>query len=274
MIGQKEIQAKLTTQIANDCLPRFIILVGPRGSGKKLLCDVLARKLKVPMCTFGTGVDDVRQMIAQANRVSLPALYVIPDADNMSVAAKNALLKVTEEPPRNVRIVLTLTDLNNTLGTIKSRGTVFVMDRYTVPELIEYATVKTNYTLHDNEADIIKEICETPGDINLLMSYPDPIVDVYGYVEKVVDNIATVSGANSFKIGQMLAFKATDAGYDLALFWKAFMCICSTRLADDPYRYATGIRITSKYLQQLRQSSVNKQSTFDMWLLDIRQEWM
>ena len=52
------------------------------------------------------------------------------------------------------------------------------------------------------------------------------------------------------------------------------MTVCSDRLRDDPLRYAAGIKCTTKYLQELRITGINKQSTFDMWLLDVRKEWM
>ena len=101
------------------------------------------------------------------------------------------------------------------------------------------------------------------------------VLDFYNYVEKVVDNIALVSGSNAFKIGDKIAFKDSDEKkYDLKLFWKSFMTICVSRIKDDPFKYSAGIRITSKYLQELRITGINKQSTFDCWLLDIRQEWM
>ena len=65
-----------------------------------------------------------------------------------------------------------------------------------------------------------------------------------------------------------------DNKYDIKLFWKAFMNICTSRLREEPLRYASGIKITSKYLQELRITGINKQSAFDCWVLDIRKEWM
>ena len=72
-----------------------------------------------------------------------------------------------------------------------------------------------------------------------------------------------------------ICFKDAEKGkFDLKLFWKAFMTVCSQRLTQDPIRYAHGVTITSKYLQELRVTGISKQSTFDMWLLDIREGWM
>ena len=276
MVGQIELKKKIMAQIENNTFPRFSILVGQSGSGKKMMCGFISTHLNAYLYNCGIGVEDIRRMIAEAHRVSANMLFVIPDADKMSPAAKNALLKVTEEPPQNAYFVMTLSDVNNTLNTIKSRGTVYYMDNYSVDELYEYSRNVTNYTLHDDEFDIIRNICETPGEINILLGDDKcGVLDFYNYVEKVVDNIAVVSGSNAFKIGDKIAFKESDEKkFDLKLFWKSFMTICVRRLKEDPFMYSAGVRITSKYLQELRITGINKQSTFDMWLLEIRQEWM
>ena len=100
-------------------------------------------------------------------------------------------------------------------------------------------------------------------------------LDFYNYVGKVVDNIARVSGCNSFKIANAIKFKDTDEDkYDLRLFWKAFISICMDRLLEDKQRYTYGIQVTSKYMQELSITGINKQSTVDCWVLDIRKGWM
>lgn len=276
MIGQVELKENILSQIESGTFPRFSILVGQSGSGKKMMCGFIATHLHAYPYCCGISVEDIRKMIAEAHKVAAKVLFVIPDADKMSPAAKNALLKVTEEPPQNAYFIMTLSDVNNTLNTIKSRGTVYYMDKYSVNELYEYAKDVTNHNLHDDEFNIIRNICETPGEINTLLGHDKcGVLDFYNYAEKVVDNIAIVSGSNAFKIGDKIAFKDADTDkFDLRLFWKAFMTICVNRLETDPFKYAYGVRTTSKYLQDLRMTGVNKQYTFDMWLLDIRQEWM
>jgi replication-associated recombination protein RarA len=271
MIGQYHLRHQIDTLIENETFPRFSILVGPEGSGKKMMSKHIASRLGALHTIRGVGVDDVRDLIQEAYRVSAPIVYVVADADKMSPAAKNALLKVTEEPPKQAYIILTLTDLNNTINTIRSRGQVLYMDSYTVDNISEY--YRTVYEELATDMGIITDLCVTPGEVDLLMQMSP--TEFYEYVEKVVDNIAVVSGANSFKIAQKIKFKDTDEDkYDLKLFWKAFMTICSSRLREDPHRYAEGIKITSKYLQELRITGINKQSTFDCWLLDLRKEWM
>lgn len=273
LIGQQNLKKEILKQIEDNTFPRFSIIVGQRGSGKKLIADYIATSLNATAINIGIGVDKIRGMIYDSYKISAKVVYIISDADNMSMQAKNALLKVTEEPPNNAYFILTLQDDQQTLATIRSRGTVFRMDNYTVEELSSYAVNKYN-SAFKNTLHIIQTICETPGEVDMLEK--SGAVEFYDYVELVIDNIAEVSGANAFKIGNKIAFKETDINkYDLRLFWKAFMCRCSERLCDvNSLKYAVGIKVTSKYLQELNITGINKSATFDSWLLDIRAEWM
>ena len=123
------------------------------------------------------------------------------------------------------------------------------------------------------------DLCETPGDVLALNSCD--IKEFYNYVKLVVDNIATVSGANAFKIGDRINFKDDAEKYDFKLFLRAFMAVCmdeATRLLEEGSAdslakmnlYLNWERITSKYLQELGINGINKSATFDCWLLDIR----
>lgn len=265
MIGQHNLQSSLNLLIVNGTFPRFSILVGPRGSGKKTLAQFIRHKFRDALfADVGIGVDAIRDIISNAYKVTHPTIYLIADADNMSNAAKNALLKVTEEPPNNAYFIMTLEDENNTSDTIRSRATIFHMDNYTSDEIYQYAQAQSNYTLHDDEYDIIKAICKTPGDVEKIGKYPR---EFYDYAQLVFDNIAEVSIANAFKIPNKVALKDDAEGYDLCLFWKAFMNIC---FHEDKLN---GIYITSKYLRQLRIKGVNKQMTMDNWILEIREAW-
>ena len=269
MIGQHNLQSRIEQLIKNHTFPRFSIFVGPKGSGKKTFAHELENLFNNWRVSSDhvnvyelpdVKIDTIREMITQSYKQVMTMLYIIPDADNMSNAAKNALLKVTEEPPNEAYFIMTLEDENNTLETIRSRATVFHMDIYTPDEIYQYAM---GYA-HDNE-DIIKDICETPGDVDLL--YKDSPKEFYDYVQLVVDNIAEVSLANAFKIPSKVALKEDAEGYDLRLFWKAFMKVCFDNGKYD------AIYPTSKYLQKLKVKGINKQMLIDNWVLEIRELW-
>lgn len=273
MIGQTNLIERMDRLIATHKYPRFSIIVGAVGSGRKTVVKHIVKQFgnivtyQLPDCK----VDTVKQMINDSYNVCDVTMYIIPDADSMSVASKNAMLKVTEEPPHNAYFVMTLNSIDNTLPTIQSRATVFTMDNYSINELSNYWSI-TYPTIALTDAI---SICETPGDVNLITSLKTN--EFFDYVSLVVDNIALVSGCNCFKIANKIALKDELDKYDLRLFFKAFMRECLSRSMSDLSlvgKFCSGVAITSKYLQDLRVNGVNKIMLFDLWVLDIRESWM
>ena len=270
IIGQKNLREKIDSYTK---FPRFTILVGERGSGRKLMCRYIAEHIGAQCVFVGTGVDDIRQMIHTANRADMKTLYVIADADNMSAAAKNTLLKVTEESPNNAYIIMTVVSDLNTLATLRSRATTLYMDSYTDSDLsIYYAENYPNGT----ERDIFRYFASTPGDINAIAGRAD---EFYRYVREVVENIGEVSDSNVFKIGAKLKLKESDEGkYDLNLFWRAFKSETFYRSYTEEQIHNDGMSskylkcalCTAEYLKDLRITGINKSMALDMWIIDIR----
>lgn len=277
MIGQKELIRHIDkmTGGADIALPRFIIIVGAKNSGRKMIASHIAKKAGATLVTSDIKVDAIREIIPLAYKQSEPTIYLLPDADKMSPAAKNALLKVTEEPPRKAYFIMTIQDEQQTLATLRSRGTIMRINPYTPDELIQYANRETtNFCLSDYEEAIVSEICQVPGDVDTLVRYN--MKDFYKYIETVIDNIGVVNGANAFKIGSKLSYKEDDGGWDITLFMRAVMAICRNRIDTEPdyaAQYLASIRATSKYLSELAVTGINKSSTIDMWILAMRKVW-
>lgn len=276
MIGQKQLSSTIENLLKANRFPQFAIFVGPRGSGRKTFIKETFKGIYLE----DSKIDSVRKMIQMAYKMK-NQIFIMPDVDNMSNAARNALLKVVEECPNNNSFIMTLEDENNTLETIRSRATIFHMDKYSSHELVHYVTQNIRVRPDINAGEYINRLVnlsETPGDINILAS--QDVDKFYEYVQLVVDNIAEVSTANAFKIPSKVALKDDAEGYDLRLFWKAFMHICMckagehNRTATEILDYGEAVRITSRCLQQLRIRGINKQMLLDVWVLEVREAWM
>lgn len=256
MIGQKYLKKYVNTLLDEDNFPRFSIFVGPKGSGKKRFL----REYFEGIYPEDNKVDSIRKIIDMAYKVAHKT-FIIPDADDMSNAAKNALLKVVEECPNDNYFIMTLEDEINTLGTIRSRAQIFYMDMYFPKDLRDYADVIG--IKDEEELKIIADVCTTPGDINILCK--QGVKDFYDYTKLVLENVADVSLANALKIPDKLALKDGDDGYDLRLFLRMFMSLCITNQAN-----ARWVEYTSRCLTKMRIKGINKQMLLDTWILSLR----
>lgn len=273
MIGQKILKEQFE-KFDIDTLPKSILFVGAIGSGRKTFIYHIANELKVQVVEVGESAEAVRELSNICNKQIDTIIYLISNVEQMSVAAQNALLKILEEPPNNAHFMLTAVQENMVLSTIHSRCVVYQMSPYSQDELMKYLTDKYPESYLDKTVkNAIKNICSCPGDIDLLLS--QDIKAFLDYVRLVYDNIAVVSGANSFKISSKVNLADDDSKYDLRLFWRAFTALCLD--ADNETldrKRLQGASITTKYYADLQIKSMNKGIAFDNWLLDIRKAWM
>lgn len=188
LIGQEKLKSRLSYLIENNILPNTIILVGPEGQGKKSMARWIAGALDAPVYVpEDVKIDSIREVITDSRTVSSPKLYLLADAENMTIQSQNALLKLSEEPPENAYIVITTKDTSVLLPTILSRSVVFRLDGYSLEELNVFTT----------DVDLMK-IAQNPGTIKKLKE-----IEYQGmlkHAQKVVDNISKITAANAFNI--------------------------------------------------------------------------
>ncbi|SHJ44980.1 DNA polymerase III subunit [Hespellia stercorisuis] len=156
VVGHNDIIQYIQNAVVKDKVSHAYILNGEKGSGKRLLAKLFAMSLqcsdretdgdacgRCQSCKQAVNdnqpdiirithekpntisVDDIRQQIV--NDVDIKPysspykIYIIPQADMMSVQAQNALLKTIEEPPEYAVIFLLTENAEVLLPTITSR---------------------------------------------------------------------------------------------------------------------------------------------------------
>ena len=277
MVGQKNLLKQIEWMCKARCFPRFSIIVGDNGKQEKEVVKYIANQMQSYMSELPDNkIDTIRQIIVEAYKVHKPMVYLLNGADDMSLPAKNALLKVTEEPPNNAYFIMPMNDVNNTLDTIRSRATIFTMEPYSRKDLEAY--FDANWKATKEYKNIVLNLSETPNDVDILQTQVEPCTadKFYEYVAKVVDNIGTVNGANSFKIAEKVALKDEPDKYNLKMFWRACCKLFyDTAMGSDDYvgRWKA-IKKTSASLNELSIRGVNKQMLFDCWILDVREVLM
>lgn len=168
VLGQDSIKRALKEAIERDHLGHAYLFYGESGIGKSMMVKIFARKI---LCSSGTeegcscsncqmffagmhpdcyivecegssiGVDKIRKMQTQV--IMKPTyggkkVFVIDDANNMTVDAQNALLKTLEDPPEYAVILLCSNNYDGLLDTIKSRLVKYSFKKNSNYDLREY----------------------------------------------------------------------------------------------------------------------------------------
>ena len=154
VVGHKSIIQYIQNAAREDKVSHAYIINGDKGSGKKMLSKLFAMTLlcekdieepcnECHSCIQAEsgnhpdiitvshekpnsiGVDDIREQVN--NTIDIKPykgpykIYIIPQADMMTVQAQNALLKTIEEPPSYAVIMLLTENADMLLPTINSR---------------------------------------------------------------------------------------------------------------------------------------------------------
>ena len=161
ILGNEQVKQHFQKAIETGRISHCIILSGEEGIGKRMAADAFAQTLlcenregmepcgKCHSCqqfaggnhpdvlypshekpaTF--GVDDVREGIVKDILIKPYAskwkVYIVDEAQKLTAAAQNALLKTIEEPPAYGIILLLTTNASGLLETIRSRSVVLSM---------------------------------------------------------------------------------------------------------------------------------------------------
>lgn len=272
MIGQRELVAQIDRQLEIGKFPQFVIFAGARGSGKKTLIREIVSKAHYIYTEFPTTVDGVRELISFINSGVEDIACVVPNIDTLSQAGCEAILKIAEEPPIGTILMATCEDIENVPTTIRSRAVVYLMEEYSEDDMIDFCDQR-GYPINE----FVLSVCDTLGDIELMQKYE--VESFRKFIDLVINNIASVSGSNVFKIADRIALKSEDDNkYDLSLFLKAFSSVCvDYMLNKDPdncLKFSNAVAITGNVIAEARVKGINKQMLFDKWVLDIRGAWL
>lgn len=139
MVGQKKNLKTVIQWRLNKSIPRFIIIEGDVGSGRLTLAKIIMKLLGNGVICENNSKEAVKNAIRMSYNITQPTVYIFRDVDDMSVYAKNALLKVVEEPPNKSYFIMTVKDSSNLIGTLWSRAVKLKMEPYSQAELIKFS---------------------------------------------------------------------------------------------------------------------------------------
>ena len=255
MIGQTNNINTLIKWRCNKSVPRFIIIAGDEGSGRLTLAKIIMKTLHATGIINDCKIDDVRRTIEYAYSYTAPTVYIFRNTDDMSVGAKNALLKVVEEPPNNAYFIMTVHNIDNMLGTIRSRGTVIKMEPYSMQEL---------RSVSDDELKL--EYCTNIGELQITHEEVQRTEDC---VDDVLKALREKSGTKLLKACTQLKAKQTETDkIDCLLFFKVFQKRLYNAQANALIYNSFGcLKAIVICKQELSRNTINKKSSIEGMLI-------
>ena len=180
--GHDKIKEHLQKSIELDKVSHAYIFNGGLGAGKKTIAKLFAKTLQcekhgIEPCNechsciqadsgsqpdiiwvkhekpTSIGVDDVRDQIISDMQIkpysSRYKIYIIDEAEKLTVAAQNALLKTIEEPPVYGIVIFLTTNADIFLQTILSR--CVMLDLRPIKDSVVEEYLKSNYDISEYE---------------------------------------------------------------------------------------------------------------------------
>ena len=255
VVGQKRLRSKLIELLNKDTLPRTMILVGPTGQGKRTIVKWLAEQMEAPLYEpEDLKIDSIRAMNEDSRTLHSTKLYLLADAEGLTMQAQNALLKLSEEPPEHAYIILTVRDATSLLPTILSRSVQMRMDGYSLEELESFA---------DEDEKELMLIAQNPGTIKRL--YRMDYEGILNHSRKVVENIGLISVSNAFNILKSVEKEEYD------IFLQMLIYAYGERLKNG-FKCNQQLQVLFETKNMLERSkSINKQNALEMMFVRLRE---
>jgi len=134
-------------------------------------------------------VEDIENIVSESYVLPLEGekkIYILNNFDMATVQAQNKLLKTLEEPPKSVVFIITTTNENNVLATIKSRCKKITCQQINNDVLKEYL-----YNLHSS-ADVEKLVELSDGNLTTALRFltNEKMVKLKDVCVDIINNLA------------------------------------------------------------------------------------
>lgn len=243
IIGQKEIVGHLQNAMQTGSVSHAYIFSGAKGSGRRTLARTFAQALQCehPQKTEhglepcgnchscrqaesgnhpdiitvtherpgSIGIDDIRSMRSDVQILPYESerkIYIVPDAEKMTVQAQNALLKTIEEPPDYAVIILLADGTAAFLPTVLSRCIVLRMRPVRTEAIAGW--LRTQKGMEAGQADFYARLADGSIGRAARLSEDAVFADLREETVKMLRDISRMDAAAVYD----MAKKITEAG--------------------------------------------------------------
>ena len=252
IVGHEDIIRHMKSSIELGKVSHAYLIHGEKDSGKKMLARTFAQTLN---CEAGginpcgecqsckqavsgnhpdiitvthesptvISVEEVREQLLD-NIIIKPykgkyKVYIVPDADLMTTAAQNALLKTIEEPPAYGVVILLASNLDRILSTVLSRCVLLSTKPVKDLDMLEY--LQKNLGLTEDKAHFCIDFAQGNMGKAIKLAKNDEYAQVVESVVSVMKSIYTMDLEDlKIAVEHIEHFKLSINDYmDLMMMW-------------------------------------------------------
>lgn len=163
-----------------------ILVEGCEGCGKSYLAHQYANMVNCQdFITVDPKVQELRNTIDNIYGLNNDICVCIENLDSGSLSASYSLLKFLEEPPSNVYLVVTCSNINNVPDTIISRSAVVTVARPTSYDLANYGRYRDSSKYSRLNSNSIWSIVRSFKDIDDMYSMSKDQIEYFSNFDRI-----------------------------------------------------------------------------------------
>lgn len=253
MIGQEKL-LQFINFFKLGTLPHSILLCGERGSGRHLIASYMGEH-------FGLHLEDLTNhldqgCLEQLSTTTLPTLALI-DTFGITEKEQGMLLKLTEEPPSNLFLMLLSETKNLLLNALLNRLSVWNMDRYSQAEL---------NTFTNNP--IALSLIRTPGKI--LLSNQTNLQKMEELCSTILCKVGVASLANTLTLVDRINYKDEYDKYDFNIFLDDLLSLAYKNYANtSSSKFLSYYHLTALCIEKAVDGRLNRRMLMENYLIGL-----
>ena len=200
ILGNDDVKKYLTNCIENKNFSHSYIFSGIKGVGKYTFAKDFAKCIledSMMQDYYELGPDGKSIKVSQIRELqnvinikptfSKKSVYIIDDADLMTIEAQNSLLKTLEEPPEYAVIILIVHNERSILSTVKSRCVNIKFNKLSDKDIKKYF-LKNDLNFEDKNINVFKVLDGSLNNIDLIKDDYDELLNLTVFVTNLKKN--------------------------------------------------------------------------------------
>jgi putative DNA polymerase III, delta' subunit len=200
ILGNDDVKKYLTNCIENKNFSHSYIFSGIKGVGKYTFAKDFAKCIledSMMQDYYELGPDGKSIKVAQIRELqnvinikpifSKKSVYIIDDADLMTIEAQNSLLKTLEEPPEYAVIILIVHNERSVLSTVKSRCINIKFSKLSDKDIKKYF-LKNDLNFEDKNINVFKVLDGSLNNIDFIKDDYDELLNLTVFVTNLKKN--------------------------------------------------------------------------------------